>query len=119
MTSTFDNIASFAYWYKKGILTEEEEKEVFDILETAIIQASSRRPKKWNFDLWMETRWKGMAEEDVETFYGQRGAAKFSFLDQTHSVLDHDDTWHLKVFNRVLDRRIYHLHKKISRRLKG
>ncbi len=118
MTSTFDTLASFDSWLKQGKLTEEEVEEVFTILDLAVKQAGSRKPTKWNFDLWMGKRWKDMTEEGVDEFFDYKGAAKFSFLSTTHSVLDHSDDWHLKVFNRDLLRRIEGLSRSITRRLR-
>lgn len=115
MTSTFDNLASFGYWLKMEQLTQEEEKEVIAIVDEAVIQSSSRRPKKWNYEGWLSKR--GTSEEELETFYGYKKAAQFSFLGMTHSYLDHDNTWHLKVLNRSLAMRIDRLHHKVRRRL--
>lgn len=119
MTSTFDAIASMERWIADGKLTDEEVEEALSILDDAVKEASSRKPKTWNYEDWFKRRYKDKTEEQIDKFFGNRGAAKFNFISDTHSALDHTDKWHLKVFSRKFLNMFYDFYEPRHRKLRG
>ena len=113
MTSTFDTLAGMGYRLRNGELSEDQKKTFHSIIEEAVCQINKRKPTKWNFELWLSRY--SRTEREMDHFFGYAKSSKLEFIDDTHSALDHTDTWHLKIFNRAFLKNL----DKFNRELKG
>lgn len=116
MTSQFDALNALAYHWLKGEIPESLHQEVRDIVDAAVREASSR-DKDWTYAGYL-ARYRDQAgtmgpEAYLDQYHGYDMASKFQFLHETHTRLDHQDRWHLKVFSAKLLGRMDRLYREL------
>jgi len=114
MTSHFDSLNALAYYWSKGEIPESLRQEVRDIVDAAVKEASSR-DKDWTYAGYL-ARYAPHAgamgpEALINQYHGYDLASQFQFLHETHTRLDHQDRWHLKVFSAGLLKRMDRLYR--------
>ena len=114
MTSQFDDMRTLAGYWQAGKIPEDLRGEVRAVVEIAVEQAGEHEPD-WNFKTYLEKQ-RGLSEKAVDAFFGFALAAKFKFLDDTHSFLDHTDKYHCRVFSGTLRQRMKRLYQVLGDR---